>query len=126
MTIAASPPIDDDVVVVKAPARSAKVVQDRRIQAKSGGSRVASRKAADKDIDKGKGSMLSTFTIDYGLDMPSGETTVAIEMRFKATDQAFQDLRLAGELARMIILPTDWKSGRCAQSQKFSQTLTYR
>ena len=54
----------------------------------SGGSQEASREATDKGADGGKASMLPSFTTGYGLDMPSEEPTIMIEMHFKATDQA--------------------------------------
>ena len=104
MTVVASPSTDD-VVVVEALVRSVKAVQALPIQAEFEGSRTASREAADK----GKAPMLPRFTAIYGPDMPSDESTIAIGMHFKATNQALQDRQLVGELAKMVILPADWK-----------------
>ena len=54
-------------------------------------------------------AMLSSFTMDYDPDIPSEEPTIAIGMHFKAINQALQDRQLTGELAKMVMLPTDWE-----------------
>ena len=105
VTIMASPSADN-VVVVKAAARSTEVVQALPVQVGSGGSRAANREA----VDKGKASMLSSFTANYNPNIPSEEPTVAIGMCFKVTNQALQNRQLAGELAKMVMLPTDWEA----------------
>ena len=73
----------------------------------SRGSWTANREAIDEGANKDKAPMLFHFTVDYGPDMPLGESIIVIGMHFKATDQALQDRRLAGELARMVMLPAN-------------------
>ena len=83
------------------------MVQALSIQARSEGGWAVGRKATNKGANKGKVLMLSSFTMDYGPDISSRKPTIVIGMRFKATDQAFQDCQLIGELARMVMLPID-------------------
>ena len=103
--VTASPLIEDDVVVIEAPMKKAEVVQALPIPVGSGGSRAANREAANK----GKAQISPHFTMNYDLDLPSGEPTIAIRMRFNATDQALRDSQHVRELAKMMMLPTDWE-----------------
>nr|XP_029121671.1 uncharacterized protein LOC114914382 [Elaeis guineensis] len=100
-------PADDDIVVVE-PSVKPNAVQALPIQSGTRGSRVPSREGADKGKDPAEES-IPIYTADYGVDALFGEVTITIEMRFKATDQALHNHRLAEELARMVMLPANWE-----------------
>ncbi|EHA8590104.1 hypothetical protein COCNU_scaffold015050G000020 [Cocos nucifera] len=90
------------MVVVEAPANA---VQALPTQPHAPEGEGPSRAGAEK----GKVMEPPAFTVEYGLDASSGEATITIDMHIKVTDQVLQDHRLAEELIKMVMLPTDWK-----------------
>ncbi|EHA8587302.1 hypothetical protein COCNU_scaffold001820G000010 [Cocos nucifera] len=100
---------NDDVVVIEAPTNA---VQTLPVQPHApNGERCApdGEGPSRVEADKGKAMEPPAFTVEYDPNTSSKEATVMVGMRIKVIDQVLQDRRLAEELMRMVMLPTNWE-----------------